>query len=294
MRRASSIAKATALEILSEPLTLLVLLVALALAILAPVFHYHQFGEATRMARDAGLSAVFTCGSVLAVFGTIRAFRREIESGTLEMALSHPVSRRMFFLAKTAGALLAYLVVVLTVFGVLVTMVNGAVVGGRIAEETGTLARVWGPSVAVGAAVLLVPLVLGALLNRFGRFRFVLTALGSAFVLSLLSFIAFSCWLGWGDALRLLTAFGLLVAFALLLLSAAAAFSIRFEASAATSLAGLLLAILLPFVGNYYLAESLSNGGVIPSGYALSAALAILPAVAAFLILGVKWTNERT
>lgn len=294
MRRASSIAKATALEILSEPLTLLVLLVALALAILAPVFHYHQFGEATRMARDAGLSAVFTCGSVLPVFGTIRAFRREIESGTLEMALSHPVSRRMFFLAKTAGALLAYLVVVLTVFGVLVTMVNGAVVGGRIAEETGTLARVWGPSVAVGAAVLLVPLVLGALLNRFGRFRFVLTALGSAFVLSLLSFIAFSCWLGWGDALRLLTAFGLLVDFALLLLSAAAAFSIRFEASAATSLAGLLLAILLPFVGNYYLAESLSNGGVIPSGYALSAALAILPAVAAFLILGVKWTNERT
>ena len=55
MRGIMSVAKATALEILSEPLTLLVLLAALTMAVLAPAFHYHQFGEATRMARDAGL-----------------------------------------------------------------------------------------------------------------------------------------------------------------------------------------------------------------------------------------------
>ena len=88
-----SILKATALEILSEPLSLLVLLAALAMTVFAPAFHYHQFGEATRMARDAGFSALFACGGVLAVFTTIRAFRREVETGTLEMALAHPVSR---------------------------------------------------------------------------------------------------------------------------------------------------------------------------------------------------------
>ena len=57
MRRFIAIAKTTALEILAEPLSLLVLTASLALAVFAPAFHYHQFGEPARMARDAGLSA---------------------------------------------------------------------------------------------------------------------------------------------------------------------------------------------------------------------------------------------
>ena len=73
MRESISIVKATAFEIISEPLSLLILLAALVLTVLAPAFHYHQFGEATRMARDAGLSSVLMGGLVIAVFGTIRA-----------------------------------------------------------------------------------------------------------------------------------------------------------------------------------------------------------------------------
>ena len=38
---------------------MLVLIAALSIEVLAPAFHYHQFGEATRMARDAGFSALF-------------------------------------------------------------------------------------------------------------------------------------------------------------------------------------------------------------------------------------------
>lgn len=197
MRRFLAIAKSTALEILSEPLTLLNLIVALALTVLAPVFHYHQFGEATRMARDAGLSAIFTCGGVLAVFGTIRAFRREIESGTFEMALSHPVSRKQFFFAKTTGAFLAMLVFMVTIFGVLSTMVAGAAVGGRIADETGCLARVWGPAVVAGTVVLICPLVLGAILNRFASCRFVWSAMLASLLLSLVSLLVFGYLAGW-------------------------------------------------------------------------------------------------
>ena len=181
-----SILKATALEILSEPLSLLVLLAALAMTVFAPAFHYHQFGEATRMARDAGFSALFTCGSVLAVFGTIRAFRREVESGTLEMALAHPVSRAGFFLAKTAGAAVAYLAFALIVFGTQLTIVLGAAIGGILASRSGDIASVFEPALAAGVAVMLVPLVLAAILNRFARFRFVLTCFGVAFVLALL------------------------------------------------------------------------------------------------------------
>ena len=132
MKKALSIVKATALEILSEPLTLLVLLTALVLTVMMPALHYHQFGDSTRMARDAGLSALFTCGSVIAVFCTIRTFRREIESGTLEMALAHPISRVAFFLAKTAGALTAYLVFAAIVLFTGLTIVEGASVGGQL------------------------------------------------------------------------------------------------------------------------------------------------------------------
>ena len=293
MRKFSSILKATALEILSEPLSLLLLLAALAMTVLAPAFHYHQFGESTRMARDAGFSALFTCGSVLAVFGTIRAFRREVESGTLEMALAHPVSRATFFLAKTAGAAVAYLVFALIVFGTQLTIVLGAAIGGIIASRSGDIASVFEPALAAGVAVMLVPLVLAAILNRFARFRFVLTCFGVAFVLAML-FGGAALFLA-PDLLAPYPAAAILVACpALVLLAASAAFALRLKANAAASAVGLVFAALLPAVGNYYLSDALTNGASVPPSYALLAIAAALPAVAAFLLVGARSGESAT
>ena len=155
-RRSASVVKSTVLEILSEPLTLLLLLTALALTVLAPAFHYHQFGEPTRMARDAGLSALLTCGGLMAVLGVVRSFRREIETGTMAMALVHPLSRSGFFLSKVLGAFAAYLVFAATVFFVTMTIVEGAAVGGALARKTGDIARLWGPCLAAGVGVMAV------------------------------------------------------------------------------------------------------------------------------------------
>ena len=285
MRKYSSILKATALEILSEPLSLLLLLAALVLTVFAPAFHYHQFGEPTRMARDAGFSALFLCGSVLAVFGTIGAFRREVESGTMEMALAHPVSRRGFFLAKAAGAFAAYLVFAVVVFGTELAIVWGAAVGGRLAAQTGDVAKVFGPALAAGVAVILLPLVLAAILNRFARFRFVLTAFALALACSLLCG-GVSLALAPQLFLRLLPVAALLTFPALVLLSASAAFALRFRANAAASAVGLVFVATLPAIGNYYLSDALSKGGAVPWTYVALAALAALPAVAAFLVLG--------
>ena len=286
-----SILKATALEILSEPLSLLVLLAALALAVLAPAFHYHQFGESTRMARDAGFSALFTCGSVLAVFGTIRAFRREVESGTFEMALAHPVSRATFFLAKTAGAAVAYLVFALIVFGTQLAIVWGAAVGGILAARSGDVASVFEPALAAGVAVIVAPLVLSAILNRFAHFRFVLTSFVIALVLALLcagAALAIA-----PDLLAPYPAAAILVACpALVLLAASAAFALRFKANAAASAVGLVFAALLPSVGNYYLSDALTNFASIPASYVLLAIAAALPAIALFLLIGATGRGE--
>ena len=292
MRGIMSVAKTTALEILSEPLTLLVLLAALTMAVLAPAFHYHQFGEATRMARDAGFSALFTCGSAIAVFGTIRAFRREMESGTIQMALSHPISRRGFFLAKVFGAFVAYLVFAATVFGTSLVIVEGARVGGAIAARTGDIARLSGPFLAVGVSVVLVPLLLGAALNRFAHFRFVLTAMTTAFVLALVaggvSSVSDTALLP-----RYAPAAVLLVPPALVLLLVSAAFSVRFRANAAAAAAGLVAALSIPAVGNYYMADALSKEGEVSWFYVAFAALAVLPVVLAFTIVGLRFIGGR-
>lgn len=292
MRKSLAILKTTALEILSEPLSLLLLLAALVLTVLAPAFHYHQFGEATRMARDAGFSALFTCGSALAVFVTIRSFRREVESGTWEMALSHPISRRGFFLAKTAGAFAASLVFAAIVFGTELTIVWGAAVGGRLAAQTGDLARIFGPALAAGLAVILLPLILAAALNRFARCRFVLTAFVLALAFSAV-FGGVSLALAPQTLVRYLPVVVLIVCLMSVLLSAAAAFAVRVKANAAASAVGLVVVALLPAVGNYYLSNALAKGGVVPWSYVGLAALAALPAVVAFLLLGSVLADGR-
>lgn len=295
MRRVGStaaVAKATALEMLSEPLTLLVLLAALTLEVLAPAFHYHQFGEATRMARDAGLSALFTCGSVFAVFVTIRAFRREIESGTLEMALSHPVSRVGFFLSKTLGATLAYLLFACVLAATALLTVEGAEIGGEIARRTGDIARIYGPCFAAGVAVMVMPLLIGAALNRFACCRFVLSAFTVALVLSVAS-AAVAAVRAPSWAWRLAPAVVLVALATFVLLSASAAFAVRFRANVAAAAVGLLVALSLPVVGNYYLADALSKGGSVPWSYVGLAALATASAVAFFLLLGVRFIEGR-
>ena len=292
VRRLKTILVATALEILSEPLSLLILLSAFVLAVLTPAFHYHQFGEATRMARDAGLSALFTCGSAVAIFGTIRTFRREIETGTLAMTLAHPVSRSLFFLAKTVGAILALFIFDLTVFGAAVVVVAGAAVGGEIAAKTGDVARLWGPAFAAGVGVIVVPLAAAAALNRFARVRFVLSATLLALGLSVLS-AAGAAVLEPKWVLRFLSAALPVLVLSSVYLAAAAAFAVRFAASAAASAAGLVVAASLPVVGNYYLADALSHGGCVPVSYLLFALLAAVPALALFVLLGIHFANGR-
>ena len=292
MRSSLSIIKATALEILSGPLTLLVLLSALALTVLAPTFHYHQFGDPTRMARDAGFSALFTCGSVIAVFGTIRAFRREVETGTLEMALAHPLSRTMFFLSKTVGAFLAYVVFALIVLGTTMVVFEGAEVGGIIARQSGDIARIYGPCLAVGIGIIVLPLVIAATLNRFVRCRFVLSSVMLAFVFALIAagvVIGLARW----HVLRLIAVAVLLMQPAAVLLVTAASFAVRLRANAAAAAPGGLLAVSLPAIGNYYLVDALADGGSLAWGYVGVAVAVTLPAVIAFLLLGVHFINGR-
>jgi hypothetical protein len=290
MRRGLSIAKATALEILSEPLSLLLLLAALTITTLAPAFHYHQFGEPSRMARDAGFSALFTCGILFAVLGSIKSIRREIDVATIQMALSHPVSRGGFFCAKVTGAFAAYLVFAAIVSATALTIVSGAEIGGRIAAKSGDVAKLWGPALAAGVGTLLLPLAVAAALNRFARFRFTISAFGVATACAAASAVFF---FDAGIFFRMLAVFVLIAAFSAVFLAAASAFAVKMKTGHAACAAGILFAAALPAAGNYYLPDALRNGASVPWEYVAAACAGALPALVLFILLGAYFLNGR-
>lgn len=292
MRRWSSIALATALEMLSEPLSFLVLLSSLAIAVFAPAFHYHQFGEASRMARDSGLSALFVGGSVFAIFGTIRAFRREVESCTMEMILAHPVSRGGFFASKLVGVGIACLAFSATLLATTMVMVAGAEVGGAIAERTGDIARIYGPFFAAGVGIILLSLVVAAGLNRFAEFRWTFSAMVLALVLSIALAIGTGFLTGW-CARRVVPVAVLCGLPMLVLASFAAAFSLRFRTNVAAVCSVGVFAVLLPAIGNYNLSNALSDGGVVPWSYVALAALVAVPMFLLALLLGLNFIHGR-
>lgn len=289
MRRFTSIAKATALEIINEPLSLLLLTASLVLAVFAPAFHYHQFGEATRMARDSGLSALLFGGTVFVSAGVVRSIRRELESGTAAVALAHPVSRAQFLFAKAFGAYLAFALFALALGAVTVTIVNGARIGDLIARSKGDIPRLWGPSYAFGVAAVVVPYVVGAVLNRALRVRFAL----SAFLTSVAVALASVFYMPHASTLRLLPALALLWIPPAVFTMGAAAASVRLKANAAGAVVALLVALFLPFAGNYSLSEALSKDGTIPWSYVLVAALAALPAFLLAAAVGLRLVKEQ-
>ena len=282
MRRFIAIAKTTALEILAEPLSLLVLSASLALAVFAPAFHYHQFGEPSRMARDAGLSSLFVGGMIFAIVGAARSVRREFESGTAAVALSHPVSCAQFLVAKACGAYAAFACFALAIASVTVVMVNGAQIGAVVAKKTGDIPRLWCVSYACGVASIVLPYVVGAVLNRAFRFRFAL----SAFVTTLV--IAFASLFYRPDAslLRLVPAIALLFLPAAFFVMAATAAAAHLKMNATSAVCALLAAGFLPFAGNYCLSTALAGGGVIPWAYVAIAAVAAAPAILAAAVAG--------
>lgn len=313
--RIRAVIKATTLEVVSEPLFFLLTLSAVAVLTIASFLHVHQFGEPSRMARDAGLSSVLIFGLVFAVFAAIRVYRREIESGTLQMALSRPVSREAFFLSKWAGAFIGCIVFFVIVFASSITTVVGADLGKLHTElvlanmpdgcchEDILPETIWFVSLAVDVAVIVLPLVLGAVLNRFARFRFTTTAFATALAVSLLGCVLNIAMAHavFGERVEYLTGMvtamlpvgTLVLAPIAVFLALSAALSVRLRDNAVASLAAVAFILFLPALGNYYQTQALARGGSLPWSYVAAAFGAAVPFIAAFLLAGISLFRGR-
>jgi hypothetical protein len=103
LRQVSAIARVTLVEAIQQPVAFLILLSAVVMTLLVPVFEFHRFGEDGRLARDSGLSCMLVFGLVLAAGTAGRSVAGEIARGTAAAALGKPVGRLTFLLAKALG-----------------------------------------------------------------------------------------------------------------------------------------------------------------------------------------------
>lgn len=315
MRQALRLCRAlsvqTAVEILRQPLPVLVTTLATIVAALFPLLLSFQFGEEGRLVRDGILALHFTLGVYLAAVASSATLGRELQSGTGALVLSKAVSHELFYLSKFIGvvAVLAVFTLCMGLAAVLSTRLGIAnyIVDSRAA---GVIAF------AIVAAFLLA----GILNFRFGR-PFPSTAL----LLLVLALSAAAVWSAFttdfaalaATALRLAPAFALvflaLTVMAAITLALAArlpavpvvAFSILifllglvngpvFGAAAGRGSAfASAVSAVLPDWQHFWLVDALAGGGRIPGAYVGWAALYAAAYMSGILLAGMALFRNR-
>lgn len=111
------IASYTLKELLKSKVLVSALVMSLAIALLAWLASEFTFGVPARVALDVGLAALSVSGYGISIFMGATLISREIESRTIYMVISRPVSREAFLIGKMLGLTL-FLVINMTVLAI--------------------------------------------------------------------------------------------------------------------------------------------------------------------------------
>src|SRR3954463_5471062 len=128
MRQFISIANNAFMELVRQPVFLLLTTCSAVFEIFLATPSYFAFGDEPKLVKNSVLAVMLLAGLFGAVLTASSSLAREIRGGTALAVLSKPVGRAQFLLAKYAG-----LVVALT----LLTYVNliGALLASRMAFD---------------------------------------------------------------------------------------------------------------------------------------------------------------
>ncbi len=285
MRRFRALVRSALLEALAEPLSTVLFLVALLAIPLLPVFHCHQFGEAGRLPRECGFSALLVFGVVFATSSAVRVIGGELSSGTASAALARDVSRPLFFCAKIVGVLEAFALFVVAVgLSTLASVATAEM--GEVQERLGHL-HLWMPGIASATVLTLVGLATAAALNRFFRMRFCVTACLSLSIAQLPSLGLIAVTAEVPIRLAILPALGVLAMGCCVFIVLSGALAVRLPPAAVTT--GVALAAVssfvwpiravLPDIQRFWLVDAFAYGGA-PTGGQLA-----VPLVAGVLLV---------
>ncbi|MBN2452089.1 MAG: ABC transporter permease subunit [Lentisphaeria bacterium] len=160
------IAKNTLRESLREPIYLLLLLTALSLIGIFPIFTMFVFREQIKLVVDSAMATTLVLGWLLAVLCASHAISREIENGTALLLLAKPVERPVFIVAKILGILVA-----LAVFCLLCAIAT--VISIRVAKDQ---FRLDNTVLGIYFGVLALSVILGGIHNYVTRSSFPMAA----------------------------------------------------------------------------------------------------------------------
>lgn len=112
MRQVVTIARNAFMELVRQPVFLLITTSVAVLAVFLASVPYFGFGDDPKLAKDSVLALILLAGLVCAVLSASSSVTREIRTGTALAVLAKPVGRAQFLLAKYAGLAAALAVMV--------------------------------------------------------------------------------------------------------------------------------------------------------------------------------------
>jgi ABC-2 type transport system permease protein len=184
MRQFYTIASNAFMELVRQPIYLLLMSCSAAFIVFLAAVPYFGFGDDPRMVKDSVLALMLVVGLFGAVLSAAASVAHEIRSGTALAVLAKPVGRVQFLLAKYAGVAAAL---------TLVTLVNllAALLASRMAYDA------YGGTDTLGTAIFYAAMVtayaLGGFSNYFLRRPFVADAVFSLVGMIAVAFIVINC-----------------------------------------------------------------------------------------------------
>jgi ABC-type transport system involved in multi-copper enzyme maturation permease subunit len=228
MRQFITIATNALMELVRQPVFLLLMTSSAAFEIFLATPFYFAFGDEPKLVKNSTLAAMLLAGLFGAVVSASASLAREIRTGTALAVLSKPVGRAQFLLAKYVGLIIAL---------ALLTYVNtlAALLASRMAFDAYGSTDLF--AVGIFAVALVAAYSLGGFSNFFLRRPFVSDAVFCVILMMTVAFVVINFYnkegkpqaFGTGVDWRMVPA-SVLVLFALWVLAALAlACSTRFD-----------------------------------------------------------------
>ncbi|HEY5233782.1 MAG TPA: hypothetical protein VIK35_09640 [Verrucomicrobiae bacterium] len=183
MRQFFTIAVNAFMELIRQPIFLLLMTGSVLFEVFLAVPYYFAFGDEPKLVENSVLAVMLLSGLFGAVLSASSSLAREIRSGTALAVLSKPVGRSQFLLAKFAG--LAAALTVLTYVNMI-----GVLLASRMAFDA--YGKTDLPAIGIFAAGILLAYALAGFSNFFLRRPFVSDAVFAMLIFTTLAaFIVF-------------------------------------------------------------------------------------------------------
>jgi ABC-2 type transport system permease protein len=180
MRQFTTIAHNAFMELVRQPIFLLLMTTSALFEMFLATPYYFAFGDEPKLVKNSTLAVMLLAGLFGAVLSASASLAREIRAGTALAVLSKPVGRSQFLLAKFAGLLAAL---------TLLTYVNlvAALLASRMAFDAYGSTDLFAVAVFSGSFVL--AYLLGGFSNFFLRRPFVSDAVFCLIVMATVGFV---------------------------------------------------------------------------------------------------------